>query len=190
MLHKIDPKRLRKKLLFKYFYQFLPATLLYGTILSLGIFFVALIKWGPSQVMWKFFVEEPWYIGGYIGIVFCIIMGNVLSIITSIKLMIDKIDCVIKKDIEVVKIFPNFELNGMKERKRFMYDNYSKKKNVELLLYERENGKKKKYRLFLHEDWGDVEKFGEILQRTSRFKIAYLKHSKIIVRIEEDTDLI
>lgn len=190
MLHKISSKQLRKKLLFKYFYQFFFAVLLYGTIVTLIFFFIDLIRLGYPKVVRHFFVEEPWYIGGYVGVLFCIILGNMLSIFPFIKLMVDKTERATKKYIEVINIFPNFELNGMLEKKRFIYDTYSKKKNAEILLYERENGKKKKYRLFLHEDWGDVDKFAEILQRNSRFKITYLKYSRIIVEIEEDTDLL
>jgi hypothetical protein len=106
-------------------------------------------------------------------------------VITAIKLIIDKDKNIVEKEIKVTTVFPLIELLGWNESKRFMIDSYSKKKNAEAYLFARENGKRKCYRAFLHEDWGDVEKFYELMKKDVAVRIKYFKHSKIIVEMQE-----
>ena len=184
MFHKVNAKQLKRKLLLKYFFQFLIAPMLIGTIIDVCFLIVAVIRW-RSNGLYRFFINEPFYLIGYIMGYMAIFITNIFSIITAIKLIIDKDKSIVQKEIKVTTVFPLIELLGWNEGKRFMIDSYSKKKNAEAYLFARENGKRKCYRAFLHEDWGDVEKFYELMKKDVAVRIKYFKHSKIIVEMQE-----
>lgn len=183
MFHKVNAKQLKRKLLLKYFFQFFIFPLILGTIANIMMFSVLLFIWKEDTV-YRFFINEPVYLGLYCLASFTVVV-NILSIITAIKLIIDKDKSIVQKEIKVTTVFPAIELVGWNNGKRFMIDSYSKKKNVEAYLFARENGKRKCYRAFLHEDWGDVEKFYELMKKDVAVRIKYFKHSKIIVEMQE-----
>ena len=85
-----------------------------------------------------------------------------------------------EKEIQIKKLFPYYELQCLREKKRFICDTFSKKKNVEIYIYDEQ---KKKYRFLWNEGYGgsaeEVERI--LLGDNLRVKIKYLKHSKIIV---------
>ena len=89
MFHKVNAKQLKRKLLLKYFFQFLIAPMLIGTIIDVCFLFVAVIRW-RSNGLYRFFINEPFYLIGYIMGYMAIFITNVFSIITAIKLIVDK----------------------------------------------------------------------------------------------------
>lgn len=188
MLQKITPKELKKKLLIKYCFQFFVTPFILGTLLSLIFFIVDLVRLGVNQSYYEFFIESPWWIVGYIGVLFCVFLTNGLSVIPFIKLCFDKIEKVEQAEIKNVHLYPSFEIHGLSKSKAFVFDTFSKKQQKELALFALENRKRKKYRLFLDERWGDIKKLEDIVWRNYPLKITYFKHSKVIVAIEEDTD--
>ena len=188
MFHKITPKQLRKDLLFKYCFQLFITPIVLGTLLTLIFWLVDVFRLGLNQAYYHFFVEEPGLLAGYIGALFCIFLNNGLSIIPFIKLFFDKIEKAERAEVKNIQVYPSFEIHGLSRTKAFVCDTFSKKKQRELALFTRENGKRKKYRLFLDEKWGDIKKFENIVWRNNPLKITYFKHSKVIVAIEENMD--
>lgn len=183
MFSKITPKKLRKKLLLKYFYQFFFSPFVLGTFISITMFLILLIFWGEDTI-YRFFVNEPCYILGYV----LALMGsvvNIFSLFTLVKLMADSDKNLIQKEIKITTVFPAIELLGLRDSKRFFIDTLSRKENVEAFLFTKENGKRRLYRAFLNEDWGDIGKFDSLMKKDAPVKITYFKHSKIIVHMEE-----
>ena len=116
----------------------------------------------------------------FLGIVFN--LPNILSVVPFIKLLID---CMSKadeetKEIEVYNILPPYELQCLRQSKRFMSDTFSRKENIEMFIYD-EN--KTKYRFFWNENYGEKVEESKICQ-AKRMRISYFKHSKIIFRCE------
>jgi len=179
----ISGKKLLRRLLIKYMFQLLIAPLCASFIISI-IFFVLVgfIK-GFDVVTHEMFSNETKLndvkiitIGAYI----IIDLMNVLSLLTSIKLVSDCVGyCEIEAEIKIVKLFYFIELQGCFRNKRFICDTFSKKINQELYVYD-EAGKK--YRFIWNDSYGgNSEKVTRILTEEVPVKIRYLKHSKIIV---------
>ena len=188
MFSKITSKQLKKKLLFKYCFQLFVSPIILGTLLTLIFWLVDVFRLGLNQAYYHFFVEEPWLLVGYIGALFCVLLTNGLSISPFIKLFFDKIEKAERAEVKNFQVYPSFEIHGLSKAKAFVCDTFSKKQQRELALFARENGKRKKYRLFLDERWGDIKKFEDIVWRNNTLKISYFKYSRVIVSIEEIID--
>lgn len=188
MFSKITPKQLRKDLLFKYLFQFFITPIILGSILLFVLLVIDIIRIGVNQACYELFVEGPWWLGIYGFAFFCTITSNILSIIPFVKVLIDNTEKMEQRMVENIQVYPSFEIHGIRKSKAFVCDTFSKKKQRELALFTRENGKRKKYRLFLDEKWGDIKKFEDIVWRNNPLKITYFKHSKVIVAIEENMD--
>ena len=111
------------------------------------------------------------------------LMTNGLSILPFCKLILD---CILKeseemKEIELSNEMPPYELQCIRQSKRFMCDTFSRKRNVELFIYDE---KKTKYRVFWNESYGSYKKAEQIICDGKRLKISYFKRSKIIFRCE------
>ena len=183
MFSKITPKKLRKKLLFKYFYQFFLAPFVLGTVINITMFLLVLIFW-RGDTLYRFFVQQPCYIPAYV-LGFMGSVVNIFAFIPFIKLIIDSDRKLMQKEIKITAISPAIELLGLRDSKRFFIDVLSKKENIEAFLFTKENGKRRLYRAFLYGDWGDIEKFDSLMKKDVPVKITYFKYSKIIVHMQE-----
>ena len=174
MFENVSKQTLKKIIVFKYTFQLIIIHAVLGTVISLVIFLEEWIRLGWTEAIQSFFVDFPGYIIGYVGSLFCN-LANILSVIPYFKLILD---CVKggeeEKIITVQNILPNYELQTIRSKKRFMCDTFSRKKNVELLVYD-EN--KNKYRLYWNENYGT---FDEKVLKGNTLMIRYFKRSKII----------
>lgn len=189
MFSKTTKKRMKRILLFKYFFQFFIAPLILGILFNLIAIAILIIRDGFSNAVLEVFIEKiavfgiihmsGWFLIIIIAFIFNLV--NILSVLPYIKLILD---CFTKKDeeskeIELDTFYPYYELQCIRQSKRFMCDTFSRKKNAELFLYD-EN--KNKYRLLWNEKYGD-DKLEEVLD-ASKLRISYFKHSKIIFNVE------
>ena len=84
-----------------------------------------------------------------------------------------------ERNIALQNVLLNYELQTIRESKRFMCDTFSRKKNLELLLYD-EN--KNKYRFYWNESYGELDEKKLFEAKTLRIK--YFPRSKIIFSCE------
>lgn len=190
MFDKISKKNLKFILFFKYFFQFIIAPLIIALLFNILFFIVLGILHGFTDAIQTYIIQKQelsstihihaWLL--VIIIVYIFNFVNILSVLPFIKLIID---CFTKndeesKEIELANFLTFYELQCIRQSKRFICDTFSRKKNVELFLYD-EN--KNKYRLLWNERYGDKDKLDEVLD-ASRIKISYFKHSKIIFNVE------
>lgn len=179
MFEKIAKKKFKKIILFKYTFQLILVHFILGTIGSIIIFVEEWIRLGWEGAIQSFFVEFPAYLLGYAISLFCG-LANILSVIPYCKLIADCIKGGEEERIITVEfLWPNYELQTIRESKRFMCDTFSRKKNAELLLYD-EN--KNKYRFYWNENYGELD---EKTLAEKRLKIRYFKRSKIIFSCEQ-----
>ncbi len=190
MFDKISSKSLKRVLVLKYIVQLLVMPFIFGLILNLISFVLGIIAFDFNYMMNYLFGKYT--IGGIdvYGWFFAMIcmylinlMTNGLSILPFCKLILD---CILKeseemKEIELLNEMPPYELQSIRQSKRFMCDTFSRKRNVELFIYD-EN--KTKYRIFWNESYGSYEKAEQIICDGKRLKISYFKRSKIIFRCE------
>ena len=190
MFDKISSKRLKLALVFKYIFQFLLEPFILGLVANLIWFIVGIIRFDLNYMM--DFLFRKYIILGIEVYVWVLVIGcmylinftiNVLSILPFCKLILDCIlkDSEITKEIELSNELPAYELQCIRESKRFTCDTFSRKKNAELFIYD-EN--KTKYRLFWNENYGSYEKAEQIICDGKKLKISYFKRSKIIFRCE------
>ena len=181
MFEKIAKKKFKKIILFKYTFQLILVHFILGTIVSVALLFVvAMVCIWREDLSVKDFITNPLGIGfGYILSVFSG-LANILSVIPYCKLLADCIKGGEEERIITVEfLWPNYELQTIRESKRFMCDTFSGKKNAELLLYD-EN--KNKYRFYWNENYGDLD---EKALAEKRLKIRYFRRSKIIFSCEQ-----
>ena len=185
MFEKISGKRLSRLFLWKYFCQFFIDPLCLSVCACAICLVVLSIKNG-------FFVavKEMFGNSGNLNdlqaitmVMYITNLVNALSVITSIKILIDIMQFhEIEITTKITKLFPCIELQGLRQKKRFACDTFSKKKNVEIYVYD-EAGKK--YRFFWNENYGgSSEEVERVLLEGVTVKIKYLKYSKIIVACE------
>ena len=180
MFEKISKEKFKKIILFKYTFQLILVHFILGTIGSIIIFVEEWIRLGWEEAIQSFFVEEPTYLLGYAISLFGAGLANILSVIPYCKLLVDCIKGGEEERIITVGfLWPNYELQTIRESKRFMCDTFSRKKNAELLLYD-EN--KNKYRFYWNENYGELD---EKILTEKRLKIRYFKRSKIIFSCEQ-----
>lgn len=189
MFSKTTKKRMKRILLFKYFFQFFIAPLILGILFIIGTLIVEICISDFNTSINVVFIDK-YRLFGLLDVnlwillilfTFLINLVNILSVVPYIKLILD---CFTKKDeeskeIELDTFYPYYELQCVRQSKRFMCDTFSRKKNAELFLYD-EN--KNKYRLLWNEKYGD-DKLEEVLD-ASKLRISYFKHSKIIFNVE------
>ena len=173
MFEKISKEKFKKIILFKYTFQLILIHFILGTIVSLIIF--------VEEAIQSFFVEEPTYLLGYAISLFGAGLANILSVIPYCKLIADCIKGGEEERIIIVgSWWYNYELQTLRGSKRFMCDMFSRKKNVELLLYDQN---KNKYRFYWNENYGGG--FDEKKLTEKRLKIRYFKRFKIIFSCEQ-----
>lgn len=185
MFEKISGKHLSRLFLWKYIFQLLIAPLCLSVCACAICLIVLSIKNG-------FFVAVKEMFGNNgrlndlqaitIVMYFCNLL-NICSLPMCIKLIFD---CIKNQEVEqvtkITKLFPCIELPTVRQKKRFICDTFSKKKNVEIYVYD-EAGKK--YRFFWNENYGgSSEEVERVLLEEVTVKIKYLKYSKIIVACE------
>ena len=195
MYDKISKAKLKRIFVFKFAFQ-LFATPILTAIFTFAVSFIALLivtlAQGGSvkELIEKNFVIKPGEFDMYEACLFmgCLsVLPTILSVIPFTELIID---CFSKndeetKEIYVSKVFFPYELQCVRQSKRFICDTFSKKENIEVFLYD-EN--KKKYRMFWNENYGDYA-IADDVTRADRLKISYFKHSKIIFKCEKAPDI-
>ena len=183
MFANMSKQKIKKIIVFKYTFQLILIHAVLGTILSAFIFaFIALLcAFGlrdESEIQ-SFFTDFYGIGSGYLLSVFCG-LANILSVIPFFKLITD---CLMggeeERNIALQNILPNYELQTIRESKRFMCDTFSRKKNLELLFYD-EN--KNKYRFYWNESYGELDEKKLFEAKTLRIK--YFPRSKIIFSCE------
>lgn len=184
MFDNINKEKLRNIILFKYCFQLIIYPIIFGLIIMLVAFFTMLIvfdlEYSVSMLFGKsvlFGVEfDSWWccfaLSGIINLI------NILSVVPFFKLIADSLskDNVQTSEIEFTKIMPMYELQCIRQLKRFMCDTFSRKKSEEAFIYDQNN---KKYRFFWNEKYGNIEELKK-LANAQILKITYFKRSKII----------
>ena len=118
----------------------------------------------------------PWVL--IVVAMYLINLPNILAVKPFIELIFDCLskDNIKTAEIEFTKIMPMYELQCLRQSKRFMCDTFSRKKREEAFIYDQNN---KKYRFFWNENYGDIEELKK-LASAQILKISYFKCSKII----------
>ena len=189
MFEKISSKRLKLALVFKYIFQLILTPLIIGLFCNLLWFIGGLIRFDLNYTMDALLTKynilgiETYTCILLIEFGYVVGLANILSILPFCKLILD---CILKnseetREIELSNELPAYELQCIRESKRFICDTFSRKKNAELFIYD-EN--KTKYRLFWNENYGSYEKAEQIICDGKKLKISYFKRSKIIFRCE------
>ena len=178
------PGKLKALLIYKYFFQLFIVPIVFDIII-----FILIISFQGYQKFCNDIMQVTDILGVpvhslTIGILFGFLINlvNILSIIPFIKLIADCFtkDDIKEKIIDFNNFFPIYELQCIRQSKRFMCDTFSKKENIEIFIID-EN--KKKYRLFWNESYGDIGEYKKV-EKAQRIKMKYLKHSRIIVDCE------
>lgn len=191
MFDKVKKERFKWLIAYKYFAQLVIAPVVAGLIMDWLLFIASLIRDGMTETIQ--FMTQPVFVGkltivGWLfGIIITAFVGfapNIMSVIPSIKLLIDafsKNDSE-TKEIEISKLFLPYELQCVRQSKRFICDTFSRKTNLEAFIYD-EN--KKKYRFFWNESYSSTYKDVDLeICRAKRLKISYFKRSRIIYACE------
>lgn len=191
MFDKVKKERFKWLIAYKYFAQLVIAPVVAGLIVD-GILFIGFtIIAGVAQAEQTFVkplqigrLKIKFWICGCFEFASFVILPNLLSVIPSIKLLIDafsKNDSE-TKEIEISKLFLPYELQCVRQSKRFICDTFSRKTNLEAFIYD-EN--KKKYRFFWNESYSSTYKDVDLeICRAKRLKISYYKRSRIIYACE------
>ena len=189
MFSKVSTKKIKRDLLYKYFFQIFLLPIFSGVIYIIIFFTVYALKNGKEEAITVFLGKSQDSLFGIhngciITLIFSYILNavNILSFIPFIGLIEDLFtkNNVIEKEITFASVFPMIELQGFRESKRFMRDTFSRKDNSEVFVID-EN--KKYYRLLWNENYGSKAEF-EKFEKAEKLKIQYLKHSRIIVGVE------
>ncbi len=179
MFANISKQKIKKIIVLKYTFQLILIHFVLGTICSIVVFLEEWIRLGWEEAIQSYFIEFPAYFFGYALSLFCG-LANILSVLSFFKLIAD---CLKggeeERNIALQNVLPNYELQTIRESKRFMCDTFSRKKNLELLLYD-EN--KNKYRFYWNESYGELDENKLFEAKTLRIK--YFPRSKIIFSCE------
>ncbi|MDD6927421.1 MAG: hypothetical protein PUJ49_06140 [bacterium] len=190
MFDKISSKSLKRVLVLKYIVQLLGVPFVMGGGMLIILFTITTLK-GVDYAVDNFFYEYfklgnlyiPLWLFTILSFGAVVIPTNILSILPFCKLILDCImqDSEITTEMELSNELPAYELLSFRNSKKFLCDTFSRKRNVELFIYD-EN--KTKYRIFWNESYGSYEKAEQIICDGKRLKISYFKRSKIIFRCE------
>lgn len=191
MFEKISNNKFKCVIVLKYIAQLFVVPLIFGLVFLIIAFMLEIFIVGFYNAIDAIFLAKVHLSGDlyfpmwslYILFMYFINLLNILSILPFCKLILD---CILKnsektKEIELFNELPAYELQCIRESKRFICDTFSRKKNAELFIYD-EN--KTKYRLFWNENYGSYEKAEQIICDGKKLKISYFKRSKIIFRCE------
>ena len=191
MFDKVKKEKFKWLIAYKYFAQLVIAPAIAGLIVDGLLFIASLISDGLNDTI--LFMLKKTQVGNcvldfwlvmFVGFGSFMILPNLLSVIPSIKLLIDafsKNDSE-TKEIEISKLFLPYELQCVRQSKRFICDTFSRKTNLEAFIYD-EN--KKKYRFFWNESYSSTYKDVDLeICRAKRLKISYYKRSRIIYACE------
>ena len=192
MFDKISSKSLKRVLALKYIVQLLGVPFVMGVSVLIIIVIAEIFISGFYNAIKVFFVEKVHLFGNlYIPLWLFAVLSigavtfptNILSILPFCKLILDCImqDSEITTEMELSNELPAYELLSFRNSKKFLCDTFSRKRNVELFIYD-EN--KTKYSIFWNESYGSYEKAEQIICDGKRLKISYFKRSKIIFRCE------
>lgn len=188
----IEINKFKWLFVWKYCFQLLIEPAIFSCAFSIFAFFSSTIIRGwdktineiTEYIKFGFLYGRAWLVIS-IAISLFLILPNILSIIPFIGLLWDttKKNNSITKDIDFTKWLPPYELQCIRQSKRFMCDTFSKKKNLELFIYDEHN---KKYRFFWNESFSTMplSQVKDDLNKASRLRISYFKHSKIIFKCE------
>ena len=178
MFENISKEKFKKIILFKYTFQLIFVHAVLGTILSaICLAAVAILSnWNDSINVQSFF-SNVFVVGfGYLLSLFCG-LTNILSVIPYCKLLSDCLTGEEEERVIVVQsICPNYELQTIREQKRFLCDTFSRKQNAELLLYDQD---KNKYRLYWNERYGTFDEKILTDNHETPVLIRYFKRSNI-----------
>ena len=149
MFAKISKGDLRNVILFKYIFQLLIAPIIASFIMDILVILLEGFIYGFDECF-SLFHEVAWGMPAWITLLLCwylINLTNILSVVPFFKLIADSLskDNVQTSEIEFTKIMPMYELQCIRQSKRFMCDTFSRKKNEEAFIYDQNN---KKYRFF------------------------------------------
>lgn len=180
MFDNISKEKLRNIILFKYIFQLLIAPIIASFIMDILVILLEGFIYGFDKCF-SLFHEVAWGMPAWITLLLCwylINLTNILSVVPFFKLIADSLskDNVQTSEIEFTKIMPMYELQCIRQSKRFMCDTFSRKKNEEAFIYDQNN---KKYRFFWNEKYGSIEELKK-LASAKTLKISYFKHSRII----------
>ena len=188
MFDHISKSKLKRIFVFKYIFQLILLPFIIGILVNVIFFIGASLRFGLDYAInyilgvHNFIIIDTFSWVMFILFMYLINLLNILSVIPFIKLLVD---CISKndeetKEIEFSNAMPAYELQCIRQSKRFMCDTFSRKENNEAFIYD-EN--KTKYRFYWNEKYGDIKKAEEIVH-AKRLKITYFKRSKIIFRCE------
>jgi len=184
MFENVTCKKLRRLLLLKYVFQLFVFPLFCVIINIIISVFIIGIKYGFDTVIDWFYPDKNGLTLPLtsVEVMYTINIVNILSLRTLVLLMLD---CITRKEeqreIKVKKIFVFYELQSVRQSKRFICDTFSRKKNIEIYLYDESN---KKYRFLWNENYGGNEETAGVVLDCVPLRIKYLKYSKIITSCE------
>ncbi len=189
MFDLIDENKLRRLLIWKYFFQIIISPLIISVLVNLFLFFCCMIIRGLDATIeletQRVDIIGIDFHGWAAGLFLCFLIMfvlNLLSIIPFINLIIDDISKKhVSQIITIIKILPAYELQCLRESKKFICDTFSRKKNMEIFIYD-EN--KKKYRLFWNENYSSVKDVPDDFFEAEQLRITYFKYSRIICDVE------
>ncbi len=183
MFDLIEKKQLRRLLIWKYFFQIIIYPLILTIIIDSFLFSVFMTT-GLDMTKQSEIINikvEGWLLF-LIGTFLIMFFENILSICPFIKLVIDSITKkTVTDNVIIIKALPPYELLCVRDSKRFVCDTFSRKKSIEMFIYD-EN--KKKYRLFWNENYSSIKDVPDELFNSKTLKITYFKYSRIICDVD------
>lgn len=184
MFDNINKLKLRNIILFKYCFQLIIFPVIEGIFMMALFFLIMLIAFDleysinmlSNKSIFLGIESYPWVL--IVVAMYLINLPNIVAVKPFIELIFDCLskDNIKTAEIEFTKIMPMYELQCLRQSKRFMCDTFSRKKNEEALIYDQNN---KKYRFFWNEKYGNIEELKK-LANAQILKITYFKRSKII----------
>lgn len=183
MFDNINKEKLRNIILSKYCFQLIIFPVIEGIFMMALFFLIMLIAFDleysinmlSNKSIFLGIESYPWVL--IVVAMYLINLPNILAVKPFIELIFD---CLSKDNIKTAEIeftkMPMYELQCLRQSKRFMCDTFSRKKNEEALIYDQNN---KKYRFFWNEKYGNIEELKK-LANAQILKITYFKRSKII----------
>lgn len=184
MFDNINKLKLRNIILLKYCFQLIIFPVIEGIFMMALFFLIMLIAFDleysinmlSNKSIFLGIESYPWVL--IVVAMYLINLPNILAVKPFIELIFDCLskDNIKTAEIEFTKIMPMYELQCLRQSKRFMCDTFSRKKSEEAFIYDQNN---KKYRFFWNENYGDIEELKK-LASAQILKISYFKCSKII----------
>ena len=188
MFNNIDKKKFKLLFVWKYFFQLILAPIIMAFFMLAVCFVVAVLCVNFEQATIGFNEQMTLlFVTGKVWIVFVVtwslvfLLFNILSVVPFVKVVIDALsrNDSETKEIVVSKVFFPYELQCLRQSKRFLCDTFLCLTNCEIFVYD-EN--KRKYRLFWNANYGIGDDVELLICRAKRMRISYYKYSRIIYR--------